>query len=116
MECITTVSYLVMINGKPTTPFQARKGLRQGDPLSSFIFALGMEYLSRSLDSLDKQSKFGYHPRCKKVKLTHLMFAYDVLLFCRVDAKSVALIMEKFQEFSKCSRLEVNVAKFEVFF
>lgn len=43
-----------MVNGQPTKPFDAKKGLRQGDPLSSFLFALGIEYLSRCLGSLEE--------------------------------------------------------------
>lgn len=34
MECVKTVSYSILLNGKPTSPVQAIQGLRQGDPLS----------------------------------------------------------------------------------
>nr|XP_009780216.1 PREDICTED: uncharacterized protein LOC104229297 [Nicotiana sylvestris] len=66
MDCITTVSYFVLINGKPSIPFEARESLRQGDPLSHFLFVLEMEYLSRSLKTLKANKQFKFHPRCAK--------------------------------------------------
>ncbi|KAK4369245.1 hypothetical protein RND71_013037 [Anisodus tanguticus] len=38
MRCIKTVSYSILINGRPTVPFDAKRGLKQGDPLSHFLF------------------------------------------------------------------------------
>lgn len=97
----TIVLYSVMINADSTIPFQARKGLRQGDPLFSYVFAFGMEYLSRSFNILYKKPSFGYHPRCKRDWETHLMFAFVVLLFYKADVLSMEMLMDKFQHFSK---------------
>ncbi|XP_056691942.1 uncharacterized protein [Spinacia oleracea] len=90
--CISTVSYSVLINGKPCTPFQEKKGLRQGDPMSPFLFAIGMEYLSKHLHELQSQPDFNFHPRCGKLALTHLMFADDLLLFCRDKAEILNVV------------------------
>ncbi|XP_016451511.2 uncharacterized protein LOC107776176 [Nicotiana tabacum] len=49
MVCLQTVSYSIIINGKPMKPFAARKGLRQGDLMSPFLFVPAMEYFSRML-------------------------------------------------------------------
>nr|XP_009786491.1 PREDICTED: uncharacterized protein LOC104234592 [Nicotiana sylvestris]XP_016445207.1 PREDICTED: uncharacterized protein LOC107770414 [Nicotiana tabacum] len=89
MECIKTISNTVLINGESTEPFEAAKGLRQGDHISPFLFDIVMEYLNRSLTELEKKNKFQYHPRYKKLGITHMSFAYDLLLFSRVKVLKI---------------------------
>ncbi|XP_070035274.1 secreted RxLR effector protein 78-like [Nicotiana tomentosiformis] len=101
MRCIKTVSYSIIINGQPTRPFQAKKGLRQGDPLSPYLFVLVMEYLTRLLKTFKRDPNFNYHPKCGKMNIVQLSFADDLLLFCRGDAISVQLLFQCFQKFSK---------------
>lgn len=76
-----TVYYSVLVNRIPMKPFLAKKGLRQGDPLSPYVFALSMENISRCMSALEEDTTFQYHPKCKRVKLNHLLFVDDLLLF-----------------------------------
>ncbi|XP_060216428.1 secreted RxLR effector protein 78-like [Lycium barbarum] len=89
MCCMKTVSYSITINGVVTEPFEAAKGLRQGDPMSPYLFVIAMEYLSRLLNELEYNKQYKYHPKCAKVKPTHLSFEDDLLLFARGDKVSI---------------------------
>ncbi|XP_048497890.1 uncharacterized protein LOC125496470 [Beta vulgaris subsp. vulgaris] len=89
MLCITTPMFSIMINGSMCGFFKAQRGLRQGDPISPLIFALCMDYLDRILSYVSEQHGFKYHSMCKELKLTHLSFADDLLLFCHGDCSKV---------------------------
>ncbi|XP_074301011.1 uncharacterized protein LOC141632358 [Silene latifolia] len=75
-----------------------------------------MEYLSRLIKFATDRWPFQYHPLCKNLKLTHLMFADDLLLFCKGKPQSIWLLMRAFSSFSKASGLAMNNAKSEIFF
>ncbi|XP_070019827.1 secreted RxLR effector protein 78-like [Nicotiana sylvestris] len=116
MKCVRSVFYSIIINGQHILPFHARKGLRQGDPLSPYLFLLAMDYLIRTLKTLKMNPNFNYHPKCAKMKIVQLSFADDLLLFCRGDTISVQLLYQCFQEFSKASGLVANTNKSSIFF
>ena len=73
----------ILVNGVPTKPFCMQKGLRQGDPLSPFLFVLAVDVLNRLLG---KAIECGYIEGLlvgsNKVELSHLQFADDTILFC----------------------------------
>ncbi|XP_074304613.1 secreted RxLR effector protein 78-like [Silene latifolia] len=83
MICVTTASFSLNLNGETFGFFKGQRGLRQGDPLSPLLFTICMEYLSRMQNYATKNYQFKFHPRCAYIKLCHLMFADDLLLFCK---------------------------------
>jgi hypothetical protein len=109
--CITTVHYTININGELHGFFQATQGIRQGDPLSPYLFVLAMEGLSGIINQSVRSSTFQYHWRCKPTKITHLCFADDLMMFCHADIESIMVLKSSLDRFSKLSALTINLAK-----
>lgn len=115
-ECVCKVNYSLVINGEPVGFLNARKGLRQGDPLSPLLFAIIMDYLSRSLILASCTTEYQFHPHCKQLKLCNLCFADDLLLFSKGYETSIQCLMTDFTEFSAVSGLQANMHKSTVYF
>jgi len=111
MECVSSTSYSIALNGGIYGMFKGRKGLRQGDPLSPFLFTICIEYLSRSLRMNTCSLDFNFHPRCGQLRLSHLVFADDLMLMARGDCPSVRIVMESLLHFGARSGLSVNLLK-----
>ncbi|XP_025685613.1 uncharacterized protein [Arachis hypogaea] len=59
-ECVTTASMSVLINGSPSKPFKMERGLRQGDPLSPFLFVLVVDILHRMVGEAETEILVNY--------------------------------------------------------
>lgn len=90
--------------------------MRQGYPISPYIFVLGIEYFTRLMKKLQGNKLFKYHPKCKVLNLTHLAFAYDLMLVCKADLTSPLFLKENFNQFTAVSGLSISPQKFQVFF
>ena len=80
-SCLTTSMFSLSINGGLVGFFKGIRGVRQGDPLSPYLFVIAINVLSKLLDAAAEYGVISYHPKCKKIKLTHLSFADDLLIF-----------------------------------
>ncbi|KAL8111933.1 hypothetical protein AgCh_019582 [Apium graveolens] len=107
--CICTPKFSVKLNGIVHGYFAGAQGIRQGDPLSPYLFTICMNVLSCLLKPMPPN--FKYHFKCKHMDITHLVFADDVLFFAHANVDSVKHIMDNIVLFSSMSGLTPSVHK-----
>ena len=116
-KCLTTTRFSVAINGESCGYFKGSRGLRQGDPLSLYLFVLALEVFSQQLKRkyLEEKMSIGYHPNTSALQVTHLSFADDLMIFADGTAESVKCIAETMEDFALWSGLRMNKTKMELF-
>lgn len=109
--CISTAAFSVSVNGNLEGFFTSARGIRQGCSLSPYLYVILNNVLSKMLNKAAMEGSFGYHPQCQAVKLTHLSFADDLLVFTDGTAQSLRGVMQTMEDFAKMSGLHINAAK-----
>ena len=114
-KCIELASFSVQINGELAGYFNSKRGLRQGCSLSPFLYVICMQVLSKLLGKAALERRFGFHPYCKDLTLTHLCFDDDVLVFSDGKKSSIEGILDVFKEFAKLPGLCISLEKSTLF-
>ncbi|KAG7585557.1 Reverse transcriptase domain [Arabidopsis thaliana x Arabidopsis arenosa] len=114
-ECITSPTFSISVNGVSGGFFKSKRGLRQGDPLSPYLFVLSMEVFSKLLRSRYSSGYIFYHPKTSGLEISHLMFADDVMIFFDGGSSSLHGINETLDDFASWSGLVMNREKTELF-
>ena len=117
MACITSVSYSILWNGGKTDPFQSSRGIRQGDPISSFLFVICMDKLLQLIE--DYVMKGWWNPmRAGRSgpSISHLMFANDLMLFAEASEAQITKMVECLNSFCQASGHKVNPHKTSIVF
>lgn len=108
-ECITTPSFSVGLNGKAHDFFVGSRGLRQGDPLSPYLFVLVMEVMHLVfLQIIEQDGRFQFHWKCEASNIFQLGFADDVILFSRATVDSIRVFKDGLDRFGDWSGLRLN--------
>lgn len=117
MVCLTSASFSICVNGELHGFFKSKRGLRQGDPMSPYLFTIVMEVFNLMVKrQIRRDDRFRYHWGCKKLMLTHLCFADDLLLLCHGDEISACILRRALDEFTMCSGLYPSLPKSAAFF
>lgn len=115
-ECISTPTFSVMVEGSPAGFFYSNRGIRQGDPLSPYLFVIAMEFWSIQMDLAVAKGEI--HPLKRGVpnQISHLLFADDMLVFCRGHKQSLKNLDILFEKLQLNTGLAINKEKTKVFF
>lgn len=108
--------FSIAVNGELAGFFSSKKGLRQGDSISLYLFIMAMEVLSKLLEKAVGQGAIKVHPKCAEPLISHMLFADDLLVFSDGSRHSLSGILEVMKEFKVYSRLDMNPANSELFF
>uniref|UniRef100_A0A803QF26 Reverse transcriptase domain-containing protein n=1 Tax=Cannabis sativa TaxID=3483 RepID=A0A803QF26_CANSA len=114
---ISTVRYMVVHDGKELGPICPERGIRQGDPLSPYLFLICAEGFSQLLNRFERN---GDLKGCKVANgapiISHLLFADDSYIYCRANEREASNVLRLLQIFELASGQSVNFSKSSVFF
>lgn len=117
MKCVTTISYYVLVNGEPKGMIYPTRGIRQGDPLSPYLFLFYAAGLNAIFRQAVEASDIQGFSLCRHVpKITHLFFTDDCLLFCKSSLAKCEKIQELLAAYETTSSQMVNKDKTTLFF
>ncbi|KAL0284382.1 UNVERIFIED_CONTAM: hypothetical protein Sradi_7200000 [Sesamum radiatum] len=111
-QCISTAMFSISLNGSVHGFFAGSRGIRQGDPMSPYLFVIVMEIWHVLLKfRTQADNDFQFHWKCQDLRILNLCFADDVLIFCAGTPNSVRIIKSVLTEFAELSGLHVNPGK-----
>ena len=117
MSCVSTVSYTVMLNGQTHGFIKPERGIRQGDPMSPFLFILCAEALVHVLNKAEKKGDLhGIKLGPQGQAVHHLLFADDSLLMCKASKEESAVIVDFLKRYGEASGQVINKLKSSIIF
>ena len=116
--CISTAPFSVLFNGSPTGFFRSSRDLRQGDPLSPYLFVIRMEALSCLLK---RAVEGNFISGCRfggrdggEIVISHLLYADDTILFCEANSEQLVYLRWTLMWFEAFSGLKINLNKSKI--
>lgn len=116
MQCVTTVSFSVLVNGSYTPFSHPSQGLCQGDPLSPYLFVLHVDILSAMIGLAKAQGLIeGINTSRFGPSITHLLFVDDSFLFLKVNDSGISTMQSILDFYCNLSGQLVNLQKSSIF-
>jgi hypothetical protein len=117
MECVTSVSYSIRFKNVSLEPFKPSRGLRQGDPLSPYLFLFIADGLSKLLQGEIQQGNLHELKICRRASgVSHLLFADNTMLFMEISEAQADRVNQVLREYEKGTGQLINPAKCSIMF
>ena len=117
LSCVTTPTFSILMNGKPYGMIHPSRGIRQGDPLSPYLFLLCAKGFTALLAKVEIEGRIKGVSICRGApRITNLLFVDDSLLFCQATHNEGQAVMEVLQTYAQASGQCVNLEKSSVYF
>lgn len=117
MSCIKLVSFSALLNGVPGGQFKPSRGLRQGGPLSPYLFLICVTGLQGLLHKAESDDLLRGVSICSNVpRVSHLFLADDIVLFCQAKESECQVILDILSIYEKGTGQKINHDKTNVFF
>ncbi|XP_042958141.1 uncharacterized protein LOC122293703 [Carya illinoinensis] len=101
-SCLNSASYFILVNGEPQRKFMPSRGLRQGDPVSPYIFIMCAEALTSLLKKVEQAGQITPAPIGRgPITVNHLFFADDSILFCQATTKELSCVLKVLEVYGK---------------
>ena len=117
MPCISSVQYKILINGQPKGHIIPNRGLRQGGPLSPYLFILCTEALIENIRKKEGEKLLtGLKIARGSPTISHLLLADDSLFFCKANMQESEVILQILKDYERASGQQINFSKSSIQF
>ncbi|GJV99319.1 RNA-directed DNA polymerase, eukaryota [Tanacetum coccineum] len=110
-KCLQSSRGSVLVNGSPTQEFQFYKGLKQGDPLSPFLFILVMESLHTSFQRVVDVGLFKGIKLSPTMHMSHLFYADDAIFMGQWNQSNIDTLIRVLDVIYRASGIRINISK-----